>query len=136
MNDIALGFVKQALRHTARARVKRYLMGKKVPTVKAHEISDFKRFMVDDARRMAVEGGKGPIVSKAKLMKKHTARGGRFSDLKESVERSRTFTASPLAFAQPGKATSGPDGTRAVVFRNASKSKAKPKAGKTPKKKR
>jgi hypothetical protein len=115
----ASGFVKEALKMTARARVKRYLGDKKVPTLKAHELEDFTSHMVADSRRMATEAGKGPIVSKGKLWKKHTQRGGRFSDVKASFERARTFKAAPMG---------DPEGVKTVQFSTKPKAKAKVKA--------
>jgi hypothetical protein len=110
---------KTALRHTSRARTKRYISSKKIPTVKAHELADFKRDMISDARRMSVENGKGAIVSRSKLMKKHTRRGGRFADMQDSVSKSRTFRAQPIS----------QEGQRVVTFSDAAKKakKAKPK---------
>lgn len=127
------GIEKTALKMTASVRLKRLRAGKKVPTHKARDIADLSRRMTSEARRMSVEAGKGPVVSRKALWRKHTRRGGRVDDVAKSFEASRTFAA-------PASTGQDQSGVRTVQFkvkpagsaksRVASKAKRKPSPGK------
>ena len=112
------GQEKTALRMTASVRLKRLRSGKKFPTVKATDIKDLGKRMTGEARRMSTEAGKGPVVSRKKLWKQHSRRGGRVDDVTKSFEASRTF-------ASPAPSGQDKPGIKTVQF----KDKPKPAGG-------
>jgi len=71
--------------------VRRRILTGKVPSTSIDEYRDLGRTLMSQERRMRVEGGKSPVVSKRTVWKKYTAKGGRSSDVKDTLARNLTY---------------------------------------------
>ena len=116
VNERALAemLAKKPKKKTASYHHKRRITTGKVPTTSLADLRDLRSTLISQERRMTSEGGKSPVgVSAKKVWKKHTRRGGRSTDVRESLRRQLTFHVP----------SGDPEGVKTVQFRTEKKSK-------------
>lgn len=108
------------------ASVRRYqharrIQSGKVPKTSLQDLRELRHALVTQERRMQMESGKGPVVRRSSVWRKHTRKGGRSQDVRDSLVRQLTVHA-PIG---------DPEGVKTVQFRtDAAKSKARSKTKK------
>jgi hypothetical protein len=123
VNEVALAEMiegRKSKKKTASYHHKRRISTGKVQKTTLTDVQDLRSTLIAQERRMGRETGKGNAVSAKKVWKKHTAKGGRTGEIRESLRRQ-------LTFHMP---SGDPEGVKTVQFRSspAGKAKAKPKA--------
>jgi len=126
VNEVALaemiqGRKPQPVKKKASYHHKRRISTGKIQKTSLTDVQDLRSTLIAQERRMGREGGKGNAVSAKKVWKKHTAKGGRTGEIRESLRRQ-------LTFHMP---SGDPEGVKTVQFRSSptsGKAKAKPKA--------